>query len=203
MFYVRGNKRKHLSLDVFVAKGVARRRRDNYLIWEEGKGPDFVIEVTSSSTRKEDIKKKFDLYQDVLKVPEYFLFDPRGDYLKPPLQGYRLVNAEYQPIVPEHGRFWSEELGLFLWKDGSDLKLYDPASNQWLLAPEEDLPQQILARQQAEEARLQAEQARLQAEQARLEAEQARSQEALARLRAEAEADDLRRQIEALRRGST
>jgi Uma2 family endonuclease len=203
LFYIPGNKRKHLAPDVFVVKGVAKRRRENYLIWEEGKGPDFVIEVTSSSTRKEDIKKKFELYRDVLKVAEYFLFDPLGDYLSPPLRGYRLVNAGYQPIVAEQGRFWSEELGLFLWKDGSDLKLYEPASNQWLLAPDEDLTQQILARQQAEEARLQAEQARLQAEQARLEAEQARLQEVLARKRAEAEVDDLRRQLEALRRGPT
>jgi Uma2 family endonuclease len=152
LFYVPGNKRKHLAPDVFVVKGVEKKLRDNYLIWEEGKGPDVVIEVTSSTTRKEDISKKFELYRDVLKVPEYFLFDPRGDYLKPPLRGYRLVNGAYRPIEPERSRFRSDELGLYLWQDGADLKIYDPVSHQWLLAPEEKNAQDTVALQQAEEA---------------------------------------------------
>jgi len=139
LFYVRGNKRKHLSPDVFVVKGVHKRQRENYLVWEEGKGPDFVIEVTTSSTKKEDVKKKFELYRDVLKVPEYFLFDPRGDYLKPPLRGYRLQNGEYLPILPDQGRFRSEELGLYLEQNGTDLKLYEPATGKWLLSPEEEV----------------------------------------------------------------
>ena len=48
------------------------RQRPNYLVWEERKGPDFIIELTSSSTRAEDVKKKFVLYQDVLKVKAVF-----------------------------------------------------------------------------------------------------------------------------------
>jgi Uma2 family endonuclease len=59
LFYEQGNRRSHVSPDVFVVKGVAKHRRDNYLMWEEGKGPDFVIELTSSSTRDEDIEDKF------------------------------------------------------------------------------------------------------------------------------------------------
>src|SRR5438874_1585552 len=81
IFYEQGNKRRHVSPDVFVVKGVPKHDRPNYLVWEEGKGPDLVIELTSSSTRREDVKKKFDLYQNTLKVKEYFLFDPLGDYL--------------------------------------------------------------------------------------------------------------------------
>src|SRR4051794_12202671 len=76
LFYQRGNKRRHVSPDVFVVKGVAKGDRPNYLPWEEGKGPDIVIELTSSSPRKEDLNKKFNLYQNTLKVKEYFLFDP-------------------------------------------------------------------------------------------------------------------------------
>src|SRR5215469_3704894 len=127
LFYEPGNKRKHVAPDVFVVKGVEKKMRDNYLIWEEGKGPDFVIEVTSSSTRREDVKKKYELYRDVLKVPEYFLFDPRGDYLKPPLKGYRLINGNYQPIAEDQGRLRSETLGLDLAREGSFLRLYDHA----------------------------------------------------------------------------
>ena len=139
IFYEPGNKRKHIAPDVFVVQGVEKRMRDNYLVWEEGKGPDFVIEVTSSSTRREDVKKKFELYRDVLKVSEYFLFDPRADYLKPPLQGYRLRGRDYQHITLDQGRLRSETLGLDLVRDGSYLRLYDHATGLPLLSAEEEL----------------------------------------------------------------
>ena len=77
LFYEEGNRRRH------VAPGRLRRlrrrrsgRRLNYLLWAEGKGPDVVIEVTSKTTRREDQTKKRTLYQDVLRVPEYFQIDP-------------------------------------------------------------------------------------------------------------------------------
>src|SRR5437868_3053404 len=70
LFYEKGNKRKHISPDCFVVFGVRKKIRANYLVWEEGKGPDVVFEFTSASTRKEDTRKKFDIYQDVLKVKE-------------------------------------------------------------------------------------------------------------------------------------
>jgi Uma2 family endonuclease len=103
LFYEPGNRRRQISPDVFVVKGVAKHKRLNYLTWEEGKGPDFVIELTSSSTRHEDQDTKFRKYRDVLRVKEYFLFDPFGDYLKPPLQGYRLRAGVYQAIRPLQG----------------------------------------------------------------------------------------------------
>jgi len=90
VFLQAGQPSAHLSPDVFVVKGVAKHQRPNYLIWEERKGPDVVIELTSQSTRDEDVEDKYELYQDTLRVPEYFLFDPLGDYLQPPLQGHRL-----------------------------------------------------------------------------------------------------------------
>src|SRR6266849_4154395 len=94
MFYEQGNRRRHVSPDVFVVKGVPKHDRPNYLVWLERKGPDVVIEITSSSTRREDVRQKRDLYQNTLRVREYFLFDPDADYLDPPLQGFRLVKGE-------------------------------------------------------------------------------------------------------------
>src|SRR5262249_35053886 len=70
VFYVPGDKRRHLAPDVFVVNGVVKRPRLNYLVWEEGKTPDLVIELTSSSTQDEDVERKFLLYQNVLRVPE-------------------------------------------------------------------------------------------------------------------------------------
>jgi Uma2 family endonuclease len=130
VFYERGNRRKHLSLDVFVVRGVPKLPiRDNYLIWREGKAPEVVIEITPKSTRREDERKKSTLYRDVMKIPGYFLFDPTEDYLKPHFQGFRLEGGEYMPITPVAGRLPSEVLGLHLERSGVDLRLYDPRRN--------------------------------------------------------------------------
>src|SRR5581483_8071383 len=110
IFYDRRNKRRHVSPDVFVVRGIPNRPRPNYLVWEEGKGPDIVIELTSASTRQEDLETKFTLYQDTLRVKEYFLFDPLGDYLDPQLQGYRLRQGTYREIRPNNGRLPSQVL---------------------------------------------------------------------------------------------
>jgi Uma2 family endonuclease len=171
VFYKPGNRRRHLSPDVFVVKGVAKHQRPNYLIWEEGKGPEVVIELTSQSTREEDIEDKYELYQDTLRVPEYYLFDPLGEYLQPALQGHRLRQGRYEPITPVKGRLPSKALGLHLEGRGRELRLYNPTTKHWLPTPDE-------ARQAAEARAL---------------------QEAEARRMAEAEVERLRRELAELR----
>jgi Uma2 family endonuclease len=174
LFYVRGNKRRHISPDVFVVKGVPKGDRLNYIVWEEGKGPYLVIELTSSSTRHEDVSRKFRLYQDVLKVKEYFLFDPHGDYLQLRLQGYRLRGGKYQAVRVVEGRLPSRVLGLHLEADGENLRLYDPAAQRWLPTQDERIAQAQASlrqeRQRAEQERQRAEQERQRADrlQARL-----------------------------------
>lgn len=179
LFYEAGNKRKHLAPDVFVVKGVPKRIRPNYLLWQEGKGPDFVIELTSSTTRHEDRIRKYKLYQDVLKVKEYFLFDPRQDYLDPPEQGYRLRAGVYRSIRTVAGRLPSQVLGLHLERDGEALRLWNPATGEWLPTPAERSAQAEAGRQQEANAR---------------------QQEANARRQAEAENERLRKEMEELRR---
>lgn len=194
LFYEEGNKRRHVAPDVFVVFGVPKRRRLNYLLWAEGKGPDVVIEVTSKTTRREDQTKKRSLYQDVLRVPEYFQIDPTQDYLKPPLQGDRLVEGVYEPIEPVDGRLPSAVLGLHLERVGEGLHLIDPATGQRLLP----------GREQVVEVR--AEAGRRVAEADRRVAEaQAEAEREVAEARAEAErkaaeAEQLRRELEAMRR---
>jgi Uma2 family endonuclease len=134
LFYERGNRRRHVSPDVFVVKGVAKYDRPNYLLWEE-KNLDVVIELTSSSTRREDMATKYRLYRDTLQVKEYFLFDPLGDYLDPPLQGHRLRGGEYHPVRAVAGRLPSRALGLHLERNGRELRLYDPEAEGWLPTP--------------------------------------------------------------------
>jgi Uma2 family endonuclease len=139
MYYEEGNRRKHVSPDVFVVRGVEKKDRLNYLIWEEGKGPDFVIELTSKTTRREDQETKWKLYRDRLHVLEYFQFDPTEDYLEPPLQGFRLMNGEYLRIDEVAGRLPSQVLGLHLEKDGEQVRFYDPLRCLRVLTPNERL----------------------------------------------------------------
>jgi Uma2 family endonuclease len=133
LFYEEGNRRKHVSPDVFVAFGVPKLPpRDYYLLWKEGKAPDVVIEITSKTTRREDQTKKRLLYRDVLKGPEYLQFDPTEDYLSPSLQGHRLLDGDYVPIAPVAGRVPSARLGLHLERSGTELRLFDPATGRHL-----------------------------------------------------------------------
>ena len=96
--------------------------------------------MTSPSTRDEDLKEKFALYRDVLKVREYFLFDPKAEYLEPPLQGYRLVDGEYVPIPSVAGRLPSEVMGApdrgrEARRGESFLRVFNPATVRWLPLP--------------------------------------------------------------------
>jgi Uma2 family endonuclease len=220
VYYEQGNNRRHVSPDIFVALGILKETeppRERYLLWQEGKGPDTIIELTSASTRDEDLEHKRDLYRDVLRVREYFLFDPNDEYLDPPLQGHRLVNGVYQPIEPVNGRLPSEVLRLHLEADGELLRFWNPITGHWLPIPPEILQalevseaaraQEERVRRQAEAARVQEEQARRQAEAAREQEQQARRQVEDARQRAEAERlrlEEARRQdaleLERLRR---
>jgi len=156
LHYVPGNRRRHVSPDVLVTKGLQLGDRLNYILWQEGSPPNMVIEVTSKSTRREDLEDKFIIYRDKIRVPEYFLFDPCGEYLQPQLQGYRLRGGEYVAIRPLKGHLACKQLGLELEAQDKSLRLYDQATGQPLLTPRE------LAEEREDEiARLREELARL------------------------------------------
>lgn len=158
IYYVPGDRLKHVSPDVFVVFGVPKDKpRKAYFVWEEeGHAPDLVIELTSASTKEEDLDDKKWLYRDILGVREYILFDPYGEYLSPALQGFRLENGEYVPIASVDGRLPSEVLGLHFEGRPEELRLYDPAAGRWLPTALE-----LLAETQAERDRVAAENRRL------------------------------------------
>jgi Uma2 family endonuclease len=194
MYYVEGDPTKQVVPDVFVAKGVSKDpKREIYQLWREGKAPDAAIEVSSKTTVQQDQNLKWHLYQNVLKIQEYFLFDPREDYLDPPLQGYRLVNGIYRPIAPVECRLPSEVLGLHLEVHGQELRFYDPRTGQWLLTPREKATQAQEALRHAEEQKRHAEEQKRQADAARLQAEDRQRQ-------AETEIERLRKALEQLRK---
>jgi Uma2 family endonuclease len=214
LYYVPNDKRRHVSPDVFVTRGIPDTYRAAYFTWVEGKGPDFVVEFTSPTTRREDLRKKFDLYQDVLKVREYFLFDPFEEYLKPSMRGYRLVEGRYVAIEPVEGRLPSEVTGLHLERVGVWLRLHDPATGRRVLTR---LEAATLAEQERDDARherddarherddarqaaRQAEEIARQAEEIARQAEEAARQAEEAARQADAENARLRAELEELRR---
>ena len=184
LYYQQGNPRAVVAPDVFVVMGAPGHLRDSYLLWNEPKGPDFVLEVTSASTRREDERRKREVYAS-LGVAEYFLYDPRGEYLTPPLQGYRVRGGEYRSapaVTVLAGRgvaMHSEVLGLELRdeREARTLRLHDPVTGQ-------DLPtyQEALQAREEETAARQREAA-------------AREEEAAARRAAEARAAELESRV--------
>jgi len=169
LYYEEGNPAACLAPDVFVVQGVIKQERRTYKVWEEGQPPAVVFEITSRGTRLEDLGTKRVVYA-MLGVREYFLYDPLGEYLQPPLQGYQLQQGEYQRMPPAgEGRVASQGLGLELRLEAGRLRVVNPATGERLLTPAE-----ALAAQRAEAAARQAVEAeleRLRAELARLRGE--------------------------------
>lgn len=126
VYYTEGVPADCVSPDAYVVKGAPKKLRDTYKLWEEGgRAPCFALEVTSKSTRSEDLGPKMSKYRDDLHIPEYFLFDLRGDWLAEKLRGFRLVGDLYQPIAAgPGGRLPSVELGLELGVEGRHLRFY-------------------------------------------------------------------------------
>src|SRR4051812_14245669 len=104
--------RDFIGPDVFVALNVPRRERKSWVMWQEGKGPDAVIELLSETTAQNDKTVKKAIYQDDVKAPEYFWYDP---FDSEDFRGFRLRNGVYEAIEPDqHGRMRSEAVGLLL-----------------------------------------------------------------------------------------
>ena len=134
IYYEEGNPRASVAPDVFVVKGVPNHDRRTYLLWREGKGPDFVLEITSRSTWREDQRHKRELYRR-LGVAEYWQYDPTGDYLEPVLQGLELRGGEYRrlpswELADGELALASGVLGLELRLTERGLRFHDPATGQ-------------------------------------------------------------------------
>ncbi len=141
--YDRSNLNVRVEPDSLVAFGVdaaAIRDRMLYLPWEAGKMADFVLEMASQSTARNDVGPKRLLYER-LGIGEYWRFDATGGRLYgEPLVGESLVEGIYQPIeltLQDDGsiRGYSPTIDAFLsWEPREEgqhrgwLHIYDPAT---------------------------------------------------------------------------
>ena len=134
LYYQEGDPSKVVAPDLFVVTQTHKEERRNiFQTWIEGRVPDFILEVLSESNYRNDLVTKFPIYRQ-LGVREYWMYDPTPTgILSPPLQGYRLVGADYQPIpveeMVEPGRYRgvSEVLRLELHAERDWFRLFDPA----------------------------------------------------------------------------
>ena len=123
--------------DLLVAFDVdpaAYEASNGYVIPEQGKAPDFVLEVGSRHTANDDLGVKQDYYE-ALGVGECWLYDSEGEFYGFKLKGYRLENGRYRELAVEEiapGEFqgYSAALGLNLRAAGGSLGIYDPATNE-------------------------------------------------------------------------
>ena len=105
---------------------------NGYIVAEQGKPPDFVLEIASRHTGHIDIGEKRDAYQ-ALGVLEYWRFDETGRYHRTRLAGDRLVAGRYETIgIAElsHDTWqgYSEVLDLHLRWENGQLGWHDPAT---------------------------------------------------------------------------
>ena len=136
-----------IAFNVDSAEAVARR---GYAIDDQGKPPDFVLEIASLHTALNDYTIKQRDYA-AYGIPEYWRFDPTGgDYYPVALAGDLLVDGEYRPIPIagiEAGGYWghSDALNLDLCWEHGQLRWFDPVSQQYLLTHDEEAAGRIAA----------------------------------------------------------
>ena len=192
LYYEEGNSAKRCAPDVMVIFGVRPGSRDNYKIWQEGKVPNVVFEMTSKGTKDNDDIDKKSLYAQI-GIEEYWQFDPKGEWITEQLRGFRLVGNNYVAITSSE----SLTLSLRLEVTGALISFYRLDNGEKLLIPVElreqaekaqeqlrfeqtrsrELANRLeVSKSQAEQFQAEAKQFQAESEQFQAEAEQFRSQ---------------------------
>ena len=132
LYYAQGFPKLRVAPDVMVIFNVVPGGRDNYKIWEEKQVPAVIFEISSEGTREKDMGYKKTLYEQ-LGVKEYWLFDPKGEWIEQKLKGYRLEKEVYEEITDNR----SEPLQLRLEVESELIAFYREDNGEKLLAPSE------------------------------------------------------------------
>ena len=140
LYYTEGEPADVAAPDVFVSRGVPNQHRDWYKVWEEGKAPDFALEVSSEQTAEDNLGRNLETYARI-GISEYCVYDPTGGLHFPRLQMFRLSaggTGVYERVKLSEGSDGSlavpcESLGLELRFEDDRLRLWDPAAQEYLL----------------------------------------------------------------------
>ncbi|MBW4689160.1 MAG: Uma2 family endonuclease [Komarekiella atlantica HA4396-MV6] len=162
--------------DFFAVLGVPKVERRSWVVWEEGKGPDVVIELLSPGTAATDKNEKKLIYQNQMRVPEYFWFDP---FNPDDWAGFSLGSGVYQSITPNaENQLVSQALGLVLLRWQGSYKGVNTTWLRWATIDGELLPtaeEKQRQRADQEQQRADQEQQRADQEQQRADQEQQRA----------------------------
>jgi Uma2 family endonuclease len=163
VYWVRGQFRHPWTgPDVLVAAPSPRGDAPRvWVVWEDGP-LQFVGEVASDETRAQEPKKRVEIYQNALAVPEYLFVDLDRHQL----ELWRLEDGVYLQVPAERGCLYSQQLGVwFGWQPDRALVRMWTADGRMLRTPEERQQQTDAAEQRAAaEARLRQEEQRLRQE---------------------------------------
>jgi hypothetical protein len=121
------------------------------VVWQEEKAPDVVIELLSESTAQYDKTEKMLVYQDKMRISEYFWYDP---WNAQDFAGFNLNHGQYEPkLFNERGWLISESLGLALLRWSGRYRNVEATWLRWAtLAGDILLTGQELARQERQRA---------------------------------------------------
>ena len=145
--------------DFFAVTGVSKKERKSWIVWEEEKAPDVVIELLSTSTANFDKTEKKQIYQNKMRVSEYFWYDP---FNSEDFAGFALNSGVYQPLVfNEQGWLISQSLELALIRWSGTYRGVTAVWLRWATLQGQILP---TGRELAERERLRAEQEHQRAE---------------------------------------
>jgi Uma2 family endonuclease len=197
-------KEPRFAPDVLAVCDVEPTDRMKWVVADEGKGLDFVLEVHVAGDFAKDKNLNVSRYAR-LGIPEYFLFDGA----RAMLWGYRLPTPEarsYQPILAQTGKYHSQVLGLDLAIRQGRLRFYiggAPLPEELELVDElQTLTDELVKRREAEQQQREAAEQRLDAERLQREAaEQQRDEERLQREPLERRLVELEAELARLRRG--
>jgi Uma2 family endonuclease len=181
--------------DVIAVLDVELHQRMRWVVSAEKKGIDLAVEIHVAGNRRKDLEKNVERYAR-LGIHEYFIFD-RG---RLDLTGYRLADGTrtYRRIVPQHGFYPSNVLGLELRLEDTRLRFYHGTAP--LLEASEmigRLEEMVLA---AEARRQEEHRALEEVERQRDEAQRAREEERRAREETERKLTEALAEIERLQR---
>ena len=185
-------------LIAFNADLEAYERSNGYIIAEQGKPPDFVLEIASHSTAREDVGDKRDDYAD-FGIPEYWRFDetPTGSWHGNRLAGDRLINGAYEPIPIERMpggilQGYSPILNLLMRWENGQLRWHNPQTGEHIATfaterrrADREREARLRAEVRVEDERVRAVRAEVRAEDERVRADRAEVRAENAESRAE------------------
>ena len=176
------NLRDYKEPDVLVALGVADGIRERYIIPDEGKAPDLVVEVLSpSSEENSDLDDKVRWYAQE-GVREYVVVDPSGKFAEQPrLQRFRLEAGSRTPeLADADGVLRCRVIPFGLTVREDLVRVVELATGEVLPTPKESEQRRLTAEREAREALARLWAAEAQAEAALSDADRARAEARLA-----------------------